>query len=297
MASSGASTVTPIVVGAPGAISSVDRLLVPLRLKARAAATGVGRQLRVDCSGERLPSAGALMQGVYPLLLLLVRHAVERCDPAGDVVNLTLDARIAGDALAVRIAVDGGWAPLGAAVHGEEALAAVEPLRAQLASAGGSPPAIAEVRRAAQSLCGVIALRPVAHGVELEASPRASMRTTRVLFVDDALTMRKLAERFLNALGAEVDLAPDGEAALARLQKNSYDIVFTDLEMPRMTGFELVRELRRLPGGAKVPVVVVTSRSGASWREQAIAHGANEYLTKPFSQASFTEILRRLLAT
>jgi chemosensory pili system protein ChpA (sensor histidine kinase/response regulator) len=68
-------------------------------------------------------------------------------------------------------------------------------------------------------------------------------------------------------------------------------MVFTDLEMPRMHGYELIRELRFVPAYAALPVVVVTSRSGKKHRDEAQALGASEYLTKPFTSRSLAAAL------
>src|SRR5205085_11412291 len=102
---------------------------------------------------------------------------------------------------------------------------------------------------------GDVEAAPVVAGVSPSGRPR-------VLFIDDSLSVRTVAERFLAALGAEVTLAVDGADGLARLRQASFDLVFTDLEMPRLHGFDLIREIRRAPGFAHLPVVVVTSRSG-----------------------------------
>jgi chemosensory pili system protein ChpA (sensor histidine kinase/response regulator) len=116
-------------------------------------------------------------------------------------------------------------------------------------------------------------------------------RRLRVLFVDDSLSVRKVAERFLGALGTEVVLANDGVDALAKLRQGAFDMVFTDLEMPRMHGYDLIREIRFVPAYRELPVVVVTSRSGQKHRAQAEAVGANAYLTKPFTQEALQQML------
>ncbi len=113
----------------------------------------------------------------------------------------------------------------------------------------------------------------------------------RVLFVDDSVSVRKVAERALQALGVEVTLAVDGVDALEKLHARPFDLVFTDLEMPRMHGYELIRELRFLPAFRSLPVVVVTSRSGKKHREEAKAVGATHYMTKPFSPQSLASAL------
>lgn len=113
--------------------------------------------------------------------------------------------------------------------------------------------------------------------------PAAPDRPLQVLFVDDSVSVRKVAERALRLLGVEVTLASDGVDALDKLRADQFDLVFTDLEMPRMHGYELIRELRFLPAYHTLPVVVVTSRSGKKHRDEAYAVGATEYLTKPFT--------------
>jgi len=125
------------------------------------------------------------------------------------------------------------------------------------------------------------------------AAPGDPARPLHVLFVDDSVSVRKVAERALRGLGVEVTLATDGVDALDKLRGGRFDLVFTDLEMPRMHGYELIRELRFLPAYHAMPVVVVTSRSGKKHRDEAQALGANEYLTKPFTPRSLAAALKK----
>jgi chemosensory pili system protein ChpA (sensor histidine kinase/response regulator) len=129
-------------------------------------------------------------------------------------------------------------------------------------------------------------------GAALAHSPQRQARL-RVLFVDDSLSVRRVAEKALQSLGAEVTLAVDGVDALAKLQDASFDIVFTDLEMPRTHGYDLIRELRFIPAYKNLPIVVVSSRSGKKHQDQARALGANEYMTKPFSAKGLESALKR----
>lgn len=126
-----------------------------------------------------------------------------------------------------------------------------------------------------------------------EARPRTK---PRVLFVDDSLSVRKVAERTLLALGVDVALAVDGIDALMKLREGEFDLVFTDLEMPRMHGYELIRELRFVPAFKNLPIVVVSSRSGQKHQDQARTLGANDYLTKPFTSESLETALVRWIA-
>jgi chemosensory pili system protein ChpA (sensor histidine kinase/response regulator) len=117
----------------------------------------------------------------------------------------------------------------------------------------------------------------------------------RVLFVDDSLSVRKVAERMLLGLGVDVVTAVDGQDALEKLRTTSFSLVFTDLEMPRVHGYELIREMRYLPAYSAIPVVVVSSRSGQKHIDQALGLGAREYLTKPFSAEILNAVLSRLI--
>jgi len=128
---------------------------------------------------------------------------------------------------------------------------------------------------------------------ELGEEPHSEARALRVLFVDDSLSVRKVAEQMLHELGADVTVAVDGVDGFAKLREGTFDMVFTDLEMPRMHGYDFIREMRFVPAYRNLPVVVVTSRSGQKHQDQATAVGANGYITKPFSAKSLEEMLER----
>jgi chemosensory pili system protein ChpA (sensor histidine kinase/response regulator) len=136
------------------------------------------------------------------------------------------------------------------------------------------------------------AARPAAdvRPTEIPASEAAPLR---VLFIDDSLSVRKFAEMTLRSLGVDVTVAVDGVDGMNKLRSEVFDLVFTDLEMPRMHGFELIAEVRFLPDYKDLPLVVVTSRSGQKHQQQARSLGANDYLTKPFSAATLEAALKR----
>jgi chemosensory pili system protein ChpA (sensor histidine kinase/response regulator) len=147
-----------------------------------------------------------------------------------------------------------------------------------------------ESRESHDSVAGESAAEPP----RADSSSSEPTRTRlRVLFVDDSLSVRKVAEMNLRALGVDVTLAVDGLDAMSKLREQTFDLVFTDLEMPRMHGYELIRELRFLPAYADLPILVVTSRSGQKHQEQAKALGATEYMTKPFTPQSLESALKR----
>ena len=149
-------------------------------------------------------------------------------------------------------------------------------------------------------LVPVLDVRGLADALPATAPPAAApgatpavARVTRVLVVDDSLSVRTVAARLLRELGAEPLLAVDGAEALERLRESAVDLVLTDLEMPRVNGYELLREIRQQPALRALPVVVVSSRAGQKHRDAASAAGANAYLAKPFT----VDQLAGLLAT
>ncbi|MEM6821794.1 MAG: response regulator [Verrucomicrobiota bacterium] len=113
----------------------------------------------------------------------------------------------------------------------------------------------------------------------------------RVLYVEDSLSMRQVAKRYLEELDCEVETAVDGLDALEKIRGNHFSAIFTDLEMPRMNGFELISEVRRQSQLGSIPVVVVTSRDAAKHRERAMKAGATGYVIKPFRKDELQEFL------
>lgn len=116
----------------------------------------------------------------------------------------------------------------------------------------------------------------------------------RVLVVDDSLSVRKVAEKYLQALGYESVLAVDGLDALEKLRTETVSLVMTDLEMPRMHGFELIAEIRHQPALNHLPIIVVTSRDAEKHRARARELGANDYITKPFSRDQLSQRLEQI---
>lgn len=109
-----------------------------------------------------------------------------------------------------------------------------------------------------------------------------------VLVVDDAISLRQTISLTLQKYGYQVIQAQNGVEALDKLQHNpDVDLVISDLEMPRMNGFELLSNIRQNTNLASVPVVVLTSRSAEKHRQLAEALGANAYLTKPYLEHEF----------
>lgn len=116
-----------------------------------------------------------------------------------------------------------------------------------------------------------------------------------ILIVDDSLSIRKVAEKYVGELGYRTDTAADGAAALEKIKRNTYSLVMTDLEMPRMHGFDLLAAIRSHEPTKDLPVLVVTSRAAEKHRWQAKELGASDYVVKPFSKEQLAEKFDRYL--
>ena len=122
-------------------------------------------------------------------------------------------------------------------------------------------------------------------GRPVPATPPARSATAaagrpRVLVVDDEATIRDLLSKTLALAEYDVDLAPDGRAALDRLRMIPYDLLITDLKMPGVDGLTVIREARRLK--ADLPVIIITGFSNEASAIEAVNLGVSGYLTKPF---------------
>lgn len=115
----------------------------------------------------------------------------------------------------------------------------------------------------------------------------------RVLIVDDEEVVRDVLCRMVKALGTEeVDTASDGLEGLEKIRNSSYDIVFTDLRMPKLSGFELMREARTI--SPTVPFVVVTAVSHLDAAINALRDGASDFITKPFKFDDIKKVVERV---
>jgi len=118
-----------------------------------------------------------------------------------------------------------------------------------------------------------------------------------VIVADDSISVRKFVGRMLEKAGYRVMLASDGLEAAELVAQHGCHLVITDLEMPRMTGYELMAQLRQSPSTRRIPVMVVTSRAGAKHRDRAIKEGAVAFLTKPVQEDQLTEAVEQLIGT
>ena len=136
-----------------------------------------------------------------------------------------------------------------------------------------------------------------AGAVGIEASHVREGHVPLVLVVDDSITVRRVTQRLLEREGWRVALAADGLQALERLAQETPDLVLSDIEMPRMDGFELARSLRDHPAWAQVPLVMISSRSADKHRERAQALGVTHFLGKPYAEDELLALARRCLVS
>jgi twitching motility two-component system response regulator PilG len=108
----------------------------------------------------------------------------------------------------------------------------------------------------------------------------------KVMVIDDSNTIRRSAQIFLKQAGCEVVLAEDGFDALAKLSDHAPDIVFCDVLMPRLDGYQTCSLIKKSPRFHDTPVVMLSSKDGLFDRARGRLVGSEEYLTKPFTKDS-----------
>ncbi len=111
------------------------------------------------------------------------------------------------------------------------------------------------------------------------------VRRTTIMVVDDSITMRKVTTRVLERADMDVITAKDGLDAVEKLQDTIPDLMLLDIEMPRMDGYELATYMRNDSRLKKVPIIMVTSRTGEKHRQRALEIGVERYLGKPYQEA------------
>ena len=111
-----------------------------------------------------------------------------------------------------------------------------------------------------------------------------ALPAVRVLVIDDSNTIRRSAEIFLRQGGHEVVLAEDGFDALAKVNDHTPDLIFCDILMPRLDGYQTCAIIKRNPRFAAVPVIMLSSKDGVFDKARGRMVGSEDYLTKPFTK-------------
>jgi chemosensory pili system protein ChpA (sensor histidine kinase/response regulator) len=275
-----------LLVRAAGAV-----LAVPINAVHVIATLG-GESLRMEAHGEM-----ALVEGRWlPLVRLERALAVPAPPPSARCTALVLRGANGLFACAVEqvlhreeIVVK----PLGAFLDG------IGPYGGATLSAGGRVTLLLDPTRLGE-LAGTetTAAAPVVdaldHGHATVETGAGGGPRRRVLLVDDSISVRRFVGQMLDKAGFDVTTAHDGAEALARLGESPFDVMVTDLEMPRLNGYELLEDVRRRPGTRTLPVVVLTTRSGENHQSLARHLGVTDYVTKPVVEDLFVRLVERL---
>jgi two-component system chemotaxis sensor kinase CheA len=135
-----------------------------------------------------------------------------------------------------------------------------------------------------------------APAVPRETPKEPAQAPGRLLLVEDSLIARDLERTILESAGYEVDVALDGIDALERLRTGIYDLIVTDIEMPRMDGFALLERIRAQERTRELPVIAVTNRERPEDKRRGMELGADAYILKSnFDQSSLLDTIRQLI--
>lgn len=118
---------------------------------------------------------------------------------------------------------------------------------------------------------------------------QAKLAGVKVMVIDDSNTIRRSAEIFLKAAGCEVILAEDGFDALAKIADQHPQIIFVDIMMPRLDGYQTCSLIKRNAKFKSTPVIMLSSKDGLFDRARGRMAGSDQYLTKPFTQDSLMD--------
>ncbi len=146
--------------------------------------------------------------------------------------------------------------------------------------------------RAASAELPMVTDRVDTKGATVAPLPSGISQVPLILVVDDSITVRRVTQRLLQREGYRVALAADGLQALERLQDERPTVVLSDIEMPRMDGFDLARNIRADGALRDLPIIMITSRIAEKHREHAMELGVNHYLGKPYSDEELLSLIQ-----
>lgn len=135
------------------------------------------------------------------------------------------------------------------------------------------------------------------HGLAVSSPVAAAPQIPLILVVDDSITVRRVTQRLLQREGYRVSMAADGLQALERLQEERPTVVLSDIEMPRMDGFDLARNIRGDVRLSDLPIIMITSRIAEKHREHAKELGVDHYLGKPYAEDELLSLIRHYCST
>ncbi len=150
------------------------------------------------------------------------------------------------------------------------------------------------LRLTAQQAAG--AASPALSGAAMPSMMAGVTQVPLIMVVDDSITVRRVTQRLLKREGYRVVMAADGLQALERLQDEKPTVVLSDIEMPRMDGFDLARNIRADANLKDLPIIMITSRIAEKHREHARELGVDHYLGKPYSEDELLRLVRNYCA-
>ena len=136
---------------------------------------------------------------------------------------------------------------------------------------------------------------PAAHGAGAADDRARAFAGKRVLLVEDEPVNREVARELLKDVGLDIDIAEDGEQAVAAVSARSYDLVLMDMQMPRMDGLEATRRIRALPTGAAQTIIAMTANTFAEDKARCFDAGMDDFIGKPIDPESFFATLLKWL--
>ena len=158
---------------------------------------------------------------------------------------------------------------------------------ARLMARGAHAAAVPELP--SDATASVDSLIPYAKAPEPNASEQS------LLLIDDSLSIRKFVGRMLESAGYEVDTAVDGEDGLRKASAQNYRLIITDLEMPKLNGYEVIQALRSRAQTQQTPIIVMTTRAGDKHQQMALNIGASSYIAKPVEERALIQEVERLI--
>jgi len=160
----------------------------------------------------------------------------------------------------------------------------------------GSPALIVDVEDLLQTIVARLGTEPTLEVPRPAVNGRMAVARKRILVVDDSETMRTVERDILVRHGYDVDVAEDGMEGWDAIRLGSYDLLVTDVEMPRMTGLKLVSLVKQEPWLLSTPVLIVSGNEREEDRRLGLVAGASDYLTKSsFREETFVHVVTNLI--